>query len=139
MRNRFFMCLVFVVLGAVCHAAQDGGGKTAPGEQFVGTWTGTWEGGGASGGFELTLEKDANGAVTGRVSVTGEPSYTAALKSLAFDGSKMTAKYDFPPDERAEVALAAAFDGNKCTGAWSVREKASDNEIVAGSWAVTKK
>ncbi len=51
----------------------------------------------------------------------------------------MTAKYDFPADERAEVALAATFDGRQCSGTWSLREKAGDNEVVAGTWTVAKK
>ncbi len=139
MRNRHLVWLWLVLLGAVCYAAQDGGEKKpSTGEQFVGTWTGTWEGAGASGGFELTLEKDASGAVAGKVSVT-EPAYNAAFKTLAFDGNKMTAKYDFPLNDQAEVVLAATFDGNKCTGTWSAREKASDNEVMAGTWTVTKK
>ncbi len=139
MRDRSCVLLALVLFGATCLGAQTGGDKPPTGEQFVGTWTGTWDGAGSSGGFELTLEKDTNGAVTGRVSVTGEPTYKAAFKTLSFNGNKMTAKYDFPADERGEVALAATFDGHKCTGTWSLREKGSDTEVVAGTWSVTKK
>ena len=138
MRNRTIVWLWLVLFGVVGYAAQ-GGEKTQSGEQFAGTWAGTWEGAGSSGGFELILEKDEKGAMTGRVSVTGEPTYKATLKSLSFDGNKMTGKYDFPADERSEVLLTGTFDGNKCAGAWSAREKASDNELVAGTWSVTKK
>ncbi len=138
MRNRIVVSLCLVVFGAVCYAAQSGEGKASPGEQFVGTWTGTWEGAGSSGGFELTLEKDEKGAVTGRVSVTGEPTYKATLKTLSFDGNKMTGKYDFPADDRSEVVLTGTFDGNTCAGAWSAREKGSDTEIVAGTWTVAR-
>src|SRR5947207_1665586 len=86
-------------LVAVCSAAQRGGEGAKEGEQFLGTWIGTWEGAG-TGTFELTLEKDSDGALGGRVSVTGEPTYKATFKSVTFNGNKMTVKYDFPPDER---------------------------------------
>jgi hypothetical protein len=125
-----------IVLGAVCSAAQ--AGKPA-GEQYVGTWTGTWEGAGSSGGFELTLEmdKEKNG-VGGRVSVTGEPTYQATLKTVAFDGQKMAATYDFPPEPSVEVRLACSFEGDTAKGTWSVFEKAGGTEVMSGTWAVKK-
>ena len=119
-------------------AAAQRGDSAAPGEQFVGTWTGTWEGSG-SGGFELTLEKGADGVVAGRVSVTGEPTYKAVFKSLSFDGAKMTGKYDFPPDPSVDVTVDATFAGTKASGTWLVREKANGNEVASGTWTVTKK
>ena len=138
MKNRCIVWLWLVILGATCAAAQRGAEGSKPGEQFLGTWIGTWDGSG-TGGFELTLEKDKDGAIGGRVSVTGEPTYTATLKTLAFDGKKMNASYDFPPDPGGEVRLATTFDGNTATGTWSLREKASGNEVAAGSWTVTRK
>ena len=51
----------------------------------------------------------------------------------------MSAKYDFPADESAEVVLAASFDGNKATGTWSLRAKAGDGEVASGTWTVTRK
>jgi hypothetical protein len=106
---------------------------------LLGAWSGTWEGAGGSGGFAITLEKAADGALGGKVAVTGEPAYDATLKSVAFDGNKMTAKYDFPPDERAEVLLAATFEGQTAKGTWSVREKGTNTEAVSGTWTVTRK
>jgi hypothetical protein len=126
------------IFGAMCHAAQRGAEGSPPGEQFLGIWSGTWDGAG-TGGFELTLEKDKNGAVAGHVSVTGEPTYKATFKAVSFEGHKMSAKYDFPPDERAEVILAAAFDGNTAKGAWSLREKGGDSDVASGSWTVSRK
>ncbi len=137
MRNRCFVWLWIVLLGAVCSAAQRGDGPPR-GEQFIGTWTGTWDGAG-SGGFELTLEKDKNNAIGGRVSVTGEPTYKATFKQLSFDGKKMSARYDFPPDPGGEVRLGCAFDGNTGTGTWSLLEKGSGNEVASGTWTVTRK
>jgi hypothetical protein len=128
-----------VVFGAICSAAQRGPEGAPANEPFIGTWNGTWEGAGGSGGFELTIEKGKDGAVAGRVSVTGEPTYKAAFKALSFDGKKMTATYDFPPDPSGEVALTGVFDGETAKGTWSAREKSSGNEVATGTWTVTRK
>jgi hypothetical protein len=136
-RKRCCVWLWLIVCGAIASAAQrPPEGSSA--EPFVGTWTGTWEGAGSTGGFELTLEKGKDGPLTGRVSVTG-PDYKATLKTLSFDGKKMTASYDFPPDPSGEVMLTAVFDGETAKGAWSVREKSTGNEVVTGTWTVTRK
>lgn len=134
-------CLAVCVLlvSVVSIAAQRGTEASSTGEAFVGVWSGGWEGSGSSGGFELTLEKDKDHPVTGKVSVTGEPTYKASFKELSFEGKKMTAKYDFPPSELAEVVLVATFDGNSAKGTWSLRAKADGAEAVAGTWTVTKK
>jgi hypothetical protein len=124
--------------GLICFTLPSRANAPAAGEQFVGVWTGTWEGAG-SGGFELTLEKAKDDAIAGRVSVTGEPTYKATLKTLSFDGPKMMGSYDFPPDTAAEVLLAATFEAASAKGTWSVREKASGNEFASGTWSVTKK
>ena len=140
MRYRLCVLIGLFVLSAICAGAKDNAQGAASGEQFVGVWSGTWEGAGGSGGFEVTFEKGKDSAVTGKVSVTGEPTYKANFKSLSFDGKKMTAKYDFPPAEAdAEVALESTFDGNNAKGTWSLRAKTNDSEVAAGTWSVTKK
>lgn len=139
MRYRCCIWLWLFILGATCSAAQRGADGPSAGETFVGTWTGTWDAAGSGGGFELTLEKGKDGSVSGRVSVTGEPTYKATFKALSFEGKKMSAKYDFPPDEGGEVLLDASFDGNTAKGTWSLREKANGNEVATGGWAVTRK
>ena len=108
------------------------------GEQFVGVWSGHWDGAGSTGGFELTLEKGKDGAVTGKVSVTGEPTYKANFKALSFEGKTMNAKYDFPPSDDAEVGLALTFDAKKSSGTWTLRAKANGSDVVAGTIEVTK-
>jgi hypothetical protein len=138
-RIRCCIWLWVFILGAMCPAAQRGAEGSASGEQFVGTWTGTWDAEGSGGGFELTIEKGKDAVVGGRVSVTGEPTYKATLKQLSFEGKKMSAKYDFPPDEGGEVLLEASFDGNAAKGTWSLREKANGNEVATGGWSVTRK
>jgi hypothetical protein len=136
-RNSWYVCVFLFAFGLICSAAQRGG-ASANGEQFVGTWSGSWEAQGANGGFELTLEKGAAGSVGCRVAVTGEPAYKATCKSVSFDGKNITAKYDFPPDEAAEVVVATTFEEKKATGTWSLRAKAGDTEVASGTLSVTK-
>ena len=128
--RRVILCLSILIVTVVCFSAQEP-------SSFVGTWTGSWDGAG-TGGFELTLEKGKEGALTGRVSVTGEPTYKATLRTVSFDGAKMTATYDFPPDESLEVLLVATFEGNKAKGTWTARGKNNGSELVSGTWTVTK-
>lgn len=136
MRRVFCTCISLLIVGAVCSGLQQRA-EEGSASQFFGIWTGTWEGAG-SGGFELTLEKGNDGAPTGRVSVTGEPTYKATLKTLAFDSKKMTATYDFPPDEQMEVTLAATFDGDAAKGTWSVRRKGDSADVASGTWKVAR-
>lgn len=138
-RRRSWLALCLLFFSVVCVVAQRAPEGSSNGEEFVGVWSGSWEGSGSSGGFELTLEKNKDGPLTGKVSVTGEPTYKAAFKALSFDGKKMTAKYDFPPSDLAEVVLTATFDGNTAKGTWSLRAKADGTEAVAGTWTVSKK
>ncbi len=136
-RNKWCVWVCLLIFGAVCSAAQRGTETTSSGEEFVGVWSGHWDGAGSSGGFELTLEKGKDG-VTGKVSVTGEPTYKANFKSVSFDGKKMSAKYDFPPSEEAEVVLALTFDAKNAKGSWSLQVRASGSEVAAGTVDVTK-
>ena len=139
MRKSRTICVALLVLlaGGVPRAQEKPEpAKPAPSTD---TWTGTWEGAGTSGGFELTLEQPKEGPLTGKVAVTGEPAYNAVFTSLSFDGKKLTASYDFTPDEAAEVSLAATADGNKLTGTWALVAKSDKTEVASGSWTVTKK
>ena len=106
-------------------------------QEILGTWTGTWEGQG-TGGFELTLEKAKDESLTGRVSVTGEPTYKATLKTVSLTGNKMSATYDFPPDDQIEVVLAATFDGETAKGTWIARVKGGGDTVASGTWMVKK-
>ena len=136
-RTSVLLSVIVVVVGAVAAVPVTGQQKAA-GEEYVGRWIGTWEGSG-TGTLELTLEKDPAGTIIGKLAVTGEPTYTVTFKSLEFDGKKMAAKYDFPPDESTEVVIVATFDGSAASGTWSARDKASGNEVATGTWTVKKK
>jgi hypothetical protein len=133
------MWVCILIFSALCSAAQQGAGTAAAGEPFLGTWSGTWAASGSGGGFEVTLEKTADGTMTGRVAVTGEPTYQAPFKSLTFDGNKMTAAYDFPPDKSGEVLLTATFVDKKADGTWVLRAKGTTTNAATGTWTVTKK
>ena len=137
-RQTLGLSVCLVLFTALCSAAQGGAGGAKEGEKFLGAWSGTWAGGG-SGGFDLTLEKGAEGALGGKVAVTGGPTYNATLKTVSFESNKMTARYDFPEDEGIEVVLVATFDGKTATGTWSAREKGAGSEVATGTWTVTKK
>ena len=113
---------------------------SASGSEYVGTWVGTWEGAGGAGRFELTLTKGADGKVTGGVSVgqdTGD--YVAKFTSVAFNGNALTARYSYTPDEQADIAVTAAFEGNVAKGAWTMVPKGQDTAMANGTWTVTKK
>jgi len=133
-RKSLTVWLCLLILGAVVNAARQSG----DGDR-TGTWSGTWEGAGQTGGFELTLQKPDKGPLTGSVSVTGEPTYKAAIKTLTIEGNKLNAVYDFPAADGAEVVLACTFDGATCKETWLLREKASGNAAVDGTWSVTRK
>ena len=135
--TRSIGCMLFVLAAVSAPLAQEKPEPPKP-APLTGTWTGTWEGAGSSGGFELTLEQVKDGPLTGGVAVTGEPAYKATFKTLTFDGKKLTASYDFPPDAAAEVHIAATAEGNKLTGTWGLVAKGEKTEVASGSWTVTK-
>jgi hypothetical protein len=118
-------------------SGSSGGGDAAAAKKYYGTWAGTWEGEGQSGGFDVTLEAGKDGKPGGFVSVTGEPTYKATLKTLAFDGAKMTATYDFPPDPSVTVTLGATFEDTTAKGTWSLKSSSIGDH--SGTWAVKKK
>jgi len=139
MPNRQLIRVAAVVLFAIASAPAIDATQSSRGQEYAGTWSGTWDGSG-SGEFELTLEQTRDGAVGGKVAVTTEGgNYTAELKSVAFDGTKMTASYEFPLDPSAEVALSATFDNRTAKGTWMLHPKGQAAEIVSGTWTVTRK
>ena len=142
MRFSWVLGLVIVIVGAVGHA--QGNGKSARiADEYLGAWAGSWTSadGGSAGQFEMTLEKDKDGAPAGKVKVSGgEADHAAEFKSLSFDGNKMTGSYDYPPDPANEVVLEATIDGRTGTGTWVLHPRGQGGDVVArGTWTVTKK
>ena len=120
------------LLGAVAAAQSDIAA-------FVGTWAGTWEGGG-TGRFDLTIERGSDGQPAGGVSVgTDQGDYTAKFKELSFDGPNMKARYEFPLDSQADVAVAGTFNGGSAEGTWSLVTRGGDQAFAGGTWKVAKK
>jgi hypothetical protein len=106
---------------------------------FVGAYAGTWEGGG-TGRFDLTIEKGSDGKPAGGVSVgTEQGDYTAKFKEVSFEGQNMKARYEFPLDAQADVAITGKFDGGAAEGTWSLVAKGGDQSFAGGTWKVTKK
>jgi hypothetical protein len=88
----------------------------------------------------MTLDKGTDGAMSGKVNVTTDGgNYSADLKTVTFDGTKMTAKYDFPLDPSAEIVMTATFDGGSAKGTWSLRAKGQADEVAGGTLVVSKK
>ena len=136
--KRLLTLIVILAIGVALSAQDKPAGGPTPSDLY-GTWSGTWEGMGQSGGFELTLEKPTGDGTGARVSVTGEPTYDANIRAIAFDGKKMTAVYDFPPESSLDVQLTATFEGDTAKGLWSARVKADGSEVATGTWTVKKK
>jgi hypothetical protein len=136
MRNPLALALTVVF----CLAAAAVGMRAAQpqADAVAGQWTGNWDGAG-SGNFELNLQKKDAG-LSGRVAVTTDGgNYDADLKGVSLSDKNLKATYDFPLDPSAEVAMTAAFDGDKATGTWSLRPKGGGAEVAGGTFALKKK
>lgn len=139
MRNRLIALMLGLVAGVVVATAPLAALQAANPEHYVGMWAGTYDGA-ATGTMEMILDKGKDGVVTGKVNVMSDGgNYSADFKSVAFEGSKVTATYDFPLDPSAEVVMIASFDGAAAKGTWSLRPKGQSDEIAGGGIAVTKK
>ena len=139
MGNHRRLGLLLLLVCAIASARSMNARQAANADQYAGSWFGTYDGAG-TGQFEMTLVKAQDGAMTGKVDVTTEGgNYSADLKSVAFEGPKMTAKYDFPLDPSAEVIMTATFEGSAAKGTWSLRPKGQPDELASGGIAVTKK
>jgi hypothetical protein len=129
---------MFALALALAIGAAAAGQSKAPGAEYVGHWHGTWDGAGA-GEFDLVLEQATGGALGGKVAVTTDGgNYTADLQAISFEGSAMRAKYTFPLDESAEVAVAGSFEAASAKGTWSLHPKGQDTEIAGGTWTVAR-
>jgi hypothetical protein len=139
MRNRLTVLMLGLVACVAAAAAPMAARQAANPEQYVGMWGGTYDGA-ATGTMEMILDKTKDGALSGKVNVVSDGgNYSADFKSIVFDGSKVTAAYDFPLDPSAEVVMTASFDGAAAKGTWSLRPKGQTDEIAGGGIAISKK
>jgi len=107
---------------------------------FLGLWNGSWEGGGGAGRFDLTVERGADGKLSGGVSVgqdTGD--YVAKFVTVAIEGGELKARYSYTPDEQADIVLAGKAEGGALSGSWSMVQKGQDTALAQGTWTVKKK
>src|SRR5450631_1915076 len=114
MRTKKFNCLAWLFLVSVCMGAQIAPAAAADGDQYLGTWNGTFLGDDTSGHFELTLQRGADGKLTGSIAVRTDgdsnSDYTASLKSASFAGDKFTAVYEPPADGQSVISLTGTFN-----------------------------
>jgi hypothetical protein len=137
--NQRRLGLLLLLVCSIASAASMDARQPANADQYAGMWSGTYDGAG-TGQFDMTLDKAKDGAMTGKVNVTTDGgNYSADLKSVSFEGAKMTAKYDFPLDPSAEVIMTATFEGSAAKGTWSLRPKGQSDELASGGITVTKK
>ena len=127
------VAVLAALLGAYGAFAQDA--------SFVGQWKGTWEGGGATGRFEITIEKGADGKLSGGVSVgqdTGD--YVAKFTSVTIEDGALRVRYAYTPDEQADILLSGKAKDGGLAGEWTMVAKGAgaDNSFAAGTWTVKK-
>jgi hypothetical protein len=135
---------IFWLLSVFFMAAHTAPAVAADGDQYLGTWAGTWTGGDASGHFELTLARSAEGKVTGSIAVSQDgganSDYTAKLKSAEFMGESFSAAYE-PPDGQSQINLKGSFTVRGADGDWSLgaKDRPEGPPMAAGTWKITKK
>ena len=135
MRKMTFALLIVSIFGVGYMAyAQSKSDNNA-----AGTWSGSWTGG-STGKFEMIIKKDAEGKLTATISGTPDQgeSYTVQSKSIEANGSKLTLKFD-GPDGEAEATLHAVIEGSSIKGDYSIRAKASGEEVEKGTFTASRK
>jgi hypothetical protein len=132
--RKWFVAAAMVFTGMCVAFAQDAG-------QFVGAWKGTWEGGGAGGRFEITVEKSADGKLSGGVSVGQDGGdYVAKFTSVVVEGGELKARYSYTPDAQADIVLAGKSQDGGLSGTWMMvaKDGGADTQFAAGTWTVKK-
>jgi hypothetical protein len=123
MRQQLVIGLVLLAFGGLVQAQGEAKRAQVP-DEYVGLWAGSWgmtADATDGGSFEMTIEKDKDGAPAGKMTVSGgEGTHSAVFKSLSFDGNKMSASYDYPLGDGGEIVLEATFEKGAGTGTWSL-------------------
>jgi len=135
MRKMTFALLIVSIFGVGYMAyAQSKSDNNA-----AGTWSGSWTGG-STGKFEMIIKKDAEGKLTATLSGTPDQgeSYTIHSTSIESNGSKLTMKFE-GPDGEAEAKVQAVIEGDSMKGDYSIRAKASGEEVEKGTFTASRK
>src|SRR5262245_24878478 len=135
MRKKMFAWLIMLIFGVVYVAyAQSRSGANA-----AGTWSGTWTGK-SKGKFEMTIKRDAAGKLSGTLTASPDQGqgYTTQFKSIQARASKLTLKFEDPGGE-AEATLQAVIAGSAIKGDYSIRSKASGEEVEKGTFTAGRK
>lgn len=135
---------VLLLLVGVCAGVLAPASRAGDGDQYLGTWPGSWTGAdGASGHFQLELERGGDGKLTGSIAVTqdggGGSDYTSKLKKAAFEGDRFTAAYE-PPDGQSEIQMKGIFGSKGGDGEWSLgaKDQPSSPAVASGAWKIAR-
>ncbi|HKQ76625.1 MAG TPA: hypothetical protein VJ810_23220 [Blastocatellia bacterium] len=114
-------------------------GQSRSGANAAGTWSGSWTGSSA-GKFEMTIKKDAAGKLSGTLTASPDQGqgYTTQFKLIDAKASKLTIKFD-SPDGGVEVTLQSLIQGKSIKGDYSIRAKASGEEVEKGTFTAARK
>jgi hypothetical protein len=137
MRKTLFVLMG--VAGLYVAAAAAAQAQKATEKDLIGTWAGKYAGT-SSGSYEMTINRDAEGKLSGSVSPKpddGEP-YTSPFNSVTFaDGKAMMTLFD--PPGNVEITVEVTLEGASLKGTYVVRAKADGSEVERGSLTGTKK
>lgn len=131
---------LFVLMGVACLcAAPAAQAQKATEKDLIGTWAGKYTGT-SSGSYEMTINRDAEGKLSGSVSPKpddGDP-YTTPFNTIRFADGTVTMTC-FDPPGNVEITVEATLEGSSLKGTYVVRAKADGSEVERGTLTGTKK
>jgi hypothetical protein len=130
--------LVLLAVAGLCTAPAAQAQKPSE-KDLIGTWTGRYTGA-SSGAYELTINRDADGKLTGSVSPKPDDgeAYTTPLNTVTFAEGKVTLTC-FDSSGQAEITVEATVEGSSLKGTYVVRARADGSEAERGTLTGTKK
>jgi hypothetical protein len=135
MRKTMFASLIVLIFGVgyIAYAQSRSGANPA------GIWSGSWTGS-STGKFEMTIKKAAAGKLSGTLTASPDQGqgFTAQFKSVEVKASKLTMKFENSGGD-GEVTLQAVIQGTSIKGDYSIRSKASGEEVEKGTFTAARK
>jgi hypothetical protein len=106
---------------------------SANSQTVTGKWAGSFDGA-ASGKFELVLNQDSNGKLTGQVIMLTDDGnrYPIDLKTAVWEKEQLSASYADPSDGD-EVSFTGKVADSSLKGTWK-----SDGGQSVGTWQVSR-